>query len=250
MVAPVPAAATHHDPERGQATAGTTRARSIHQDPERGQAPDRDTPRERLVCGINAAVAEKGYGPTTIADVVRHARVSKRTFYEHFDDKQACFLAAYDTASAHVLGAMSAAAAADAPWQQRVDLVVAAYLSAMAARPELTQTFLIEILGAGPAGLARRREAIERFAAQLVLLGADFRREQPDLRELTPALATAVVGAVNELVLGAVERGRASELTELRQPAVELIRAVLSGDARGETRVAEHPSAASTTDTA
>jgi AcrR family transcriptional regulator len=193
---------------------------------------DVDAPRERLICGIDAAVAEKGYGPTTIADVVRHARVSKRTFYEHFDDKQACFLAAYDAAAAHVLGATSAAAAVDAPWQERVELVVCAYLAAMAARPELTQTFLIEILGAGPRGLARRREAIERFAAQLVVLGEDFRREQPGLRELTPELATAVVGGINELVLGAVEQGRASRLGELRAPAVELIRAVLTGAAQ------------------
>lgn len=190
-----------------------------------------DAPRERLICGMNAVVAEKGYGPTTIADVVRSARVSKRTFYEHFDDKEACFLAAYDTASAHVLGAMSAAAAVDAPWGERVERTVAAYLEAMAARPELTQTFLIEILGAGPRGLARRREAIERFAEQLVVLGADFRREQPQLHEITPALATAVVGGINELVLGAVERGRASELTRLRSTAVTLIRSVLTGGA-------------------
>jgi AcrR family transcriptional regulator len=185
--------------------------------------------RERLIRGINAAVAEKGYGPTTISDVVRHARVSKRTFYEHFDDKHACFLAAYDTASAHVLGAMDAAAAVDAPWEERVELVVTAYLAAMAARPELTQTFLIEILGAGPPGLARRREAIERFADQFVVLGEDFRREQPRLREITPALATMVVGGINELVLGAVEHGRAGALGDLRAPAVSLIHAVLTG---------------------
>lgn len=181
---------------------------------------------------MNAAVAEKGYGPTTIADVVRHARVSKRTFYEHFGDKRACFLAAYDAASAHVLDAMGAAseaAAGDgAPWDERVQRVVAAYLDAMAAKPELTQTFLIEILGAGPRALAHRRGTMERFADQLVALCAELRRAEPRLRPVSHALATAVVGGINELVLGAVEQGRASELAQLREPAAELIRAALT----------------------
>jgi AcrR family transcriptional regulator len=187
---------------------------------------------------MNACVAEKGYAPTTIADVVRSARVSKRTFYEHFDDKEACFLAAYDSASAHVLGAMQEAAghaaAARAPWQQQVERVVAAYLHAMAARPELTQTFLVEILGAGPRALALRRAWMERFADQLVALCAQLRAAEPALRPVSPALATAVVGGINELVLGAVERGRASELAELREPAAELIRSVLAGRAENE----------------
>jgi AcrR family transcriptional regulator len=189
--------------------------------------------RERLVCGIDAAVAEKGYAATTIADVVRHARVSKRTFYEQFDDKEACFLAAYESASEQVLGAMATAdaAAAGRPWQERVELVVVAYLEAMAARPELTRTFLVEILGAGPRALERRRATIERFAGQLVALCAELRREEPSLRPVSHALATAVVGGVNELVLDAAEHGRAGELTQLRAPAANLIRAVLSSAA-------------------
>lgn len=189
--------------------------------------------RERLVCGMNAAVAEKGYGPTTIADVVRHARVSKRTFYEQFDDKEACFLAAYDAASDHVLGAMTAAsetaAAAGEPWDARVDRVVVAYLDAMAARPELTRTFLVEILGAGPRALARRRETKERFADQMVAFCDELRREEPALRPVSRTLATAVVGGINELVLSAAEHGRAGQLAELRGTAATLIRSVLTG---------------------
>lgn len=192
--------------------------------------------RERLVCGMNAAVAEKGYGATTIADVVRHARVSKRTFYEQFDDKEACFLAAFDAASAHVIGAMTsaadAAAGAGRPWQERVERVTAAYLDAMAAKPELTQVFLVEILGAGPRALARRRESMERFADQMVAFCDELRRVEPALRPVSRALAGAVVGGVNELVLGAAEHGRAGELAELREPAVTLIRSVLTGPER------------------
>lgn len=187
--------------------------------------------RERLVCGMNAAVAEKGYGATTIADVVRHARVSKRTFYEQFDDKESCFLAAYDAASDHVLGAMALASeqAAGEPWDARVERVVVAYLAAMAARPELTRTFLVEILGAGPRALARRRESMERFADQLVAFCEELRRDAPELRPVSRALATAVVGGINELVLGAAEHGRAGQLSELREPAATLIRSVLAG---------------------
>ena len=52
--------------------------------------------RERLIAGLAEAVAEKGYGGTTIADITRHAAVSRRTFYEHFDGKDECFVAAFD----------------------------------------------------------------------------------------------------------------------------------------------------------
>jgi AcrR family transcriptional regulator len=196
-----------------------------------------ESPRERLVCGMNEAVAAKGYAATTIADVVRAARVSKRTFYEQFDDKLACFLAAYDAASAHVIGAQAAAAerSAGRPWEERVEAVVVAYLDAMAARPELTRTFLVEILGAGPQALVHRREAIDRFADELVAFAAELRRDEPRLRPISRTLATAVVGGVNELVLSAAEHGRAGQLAELREPAVTLIRSVLRGGANETT---------------
>lgn len=191
-----------------------------------------DSPRERLVCGMNAAVSEKGFAATTIADVVRAARVSKRTFYEQFDDKLACFLAAYDAAAEHVIGAQEAAAeqSAGRPWEERVEAVVVAYLAAMAARPELTRTFLVEILGAGSTALEHRRGAIDRFADALVAFAAELRRDEPCLRPISRTLATAVVGGINELVLSAAEHGRAGELAELREPAANLIRSVLRGE--------------------
>ena len=55
--------------------------------------------RTRLLEAVGATVAEKGYAAATIDDIVRGAGVSKKTFYEHFDDKLGCFLAAYVAAS-------------------------------------------------------------------------------------------------------------------------------------------------------
>ena len=73
--------------------------------------------RTRLLEAVGRTVAEKGYAAATIDDIVRGAGVSKKTFYEHFQDKLDCFLAAYETASdelyEHVRAAQDAVPAAD-----------------------------------------------------------------------------------------------------------------------------------------
>ena len=77
--------------------------------------------RARLTEGLAAAIAEKGYAAVTIADVVRVARVSKRTFYEHFADKEACFLALYAETTEELLELIGiAVAGARGPWQERI----------------------------------------------------------------------------------------------------------------------------------
>ena len=77
--------------------------------------------RARLTAGLAAAIAEKGYAAVTIADVVRSARVSKRTFYEHFADKEACFLALYVETSDELLELIAATtASAEGPWEGRI----------------------------------------------------------------------------------------------------------------------------------
>src|SRR3954447_24211790 len=60
--------------------------------------------RGRLLDAMAEAVAQHGYGATTVAHVVALAGVSRKTFYEHFADKEDCFLALYDAGIAYVLG--------------------------------------------------------------------------------------------------------------------------------------------------
>ncbi|HZI03157.1 MAG TPA: TetR/AcrR family transcriptional regulator [Archangium sp.] len=183
--------------------------------------------RIRLLEGLAASITEKGYTATTIADIVRHARVSKRTFYEHFEDKEACFLASYTAASEETLRAIATAAAPALPWKERLQAATRAYLDALEAQPAVTRTYLLEIHAAGPRALQLRREVHQRFAEQLRGLVQTARGEHPELRALSPAMATALVGGINELVLVAVEKGRAGQLRELAETAVELVRAVL-----------------------
>jgi AcrR family transcriptional regulator len=184
--------------------------------------------RVRLMEGMAAAVSEKGYAATTIADIVRHSRVSKRTFYEHFADREACLLACYAEGSELALRAVAEAARGAGPWPRRVRAATHAYLAALQARPALTRTLLVEVLGAGPRALALRRTVLRRFAKLLCDLVEAGRRDHPEVRELTPAMATALVGGINELVLSTVERGGVGQLGQLEETIAELVRAVLS----------------------
>jgi len=184
--------------------------------------------RGRLLGGLALAIVEKGYAAATIADVVRHARVSKRTFYEQFADKEACFLALYAAVGDHLLSVIETAVHAAGPWRERVEAATRAYLADLATAPALTRTFLVEIQAAGPRALAARREVHERFAQLLCALTAEAAADEAGLAPLPPALATALVGGINELVLQAVEDGRTAQLADLTTVATDLILVVAS----------------------
>src|SRR2546430_12063506 len=110
----------------------------------------RASQRARMLHAMVEAVAEKGYLSTSVADVIARARASRETFYEHFENKQDCFLAAYDEAVRQLTEAMQGAAAAEAPPAQRFEQVLGRYLDAIAAEPGLARAFLIEVYAAGP----------------------------------------------------------------------------------------------------
>src|SRR5947209_15996704 len=123
--------------------------------------------RARLVEAMVHGVAEKGYAATTVADVVERAGVSRRTFYEQFADKEACFLAAYDAALAAVLARIAETAGPDGPaagWRERARAGVEAFLDLLAGQPAFAQALQVEILTAGPAALERRAGMLATFS--------------------------------------------------------------------------------------
>lgn len=177
--------------------------------------------RARLMDGMAAAVAAKGYAETTIADVARHARVSKRTFYEHFVGKEECLLALYVAASDAVIAAVRDAVRSARGADARIAAGARVYLARLVEHPQLVRTLFIEILAAGPAGLAVRAAVNDRFA-RLVRSLARGGATRP-----SPRLALAVVGGINELVLQAVLDDRLDRLPRLERPIVELLTTVL-----------------------
>lgn len=193
------------------------------------QAPTVDSYRVRLLEGFAAAVSEHGYAAVTIADIVRHAKVSKRTFYEHFEDKEQCFLATYVAATDLVLAAVDAAfeASANRPWAEQIDAAIDAYVTALETNPALTRSCLVEIHAAGPRALERRREVHQAFAKMLHAFALRTRKKHPEVHPITEEMATAVVGGINELLVVQVEGGVRNRLASLRKTASTLMRAVL-----------------------
>ena len=178
--------------------------------------------RGRLLRAIAQSVAAKGYADTTIADVVREAGVSRRTFYEQFSDKSECFIALYEAASHGALQVLRDAIDPQHGWEEQLERALAAYLGSMAANPVLLRTLFIEILALGPEGLEARRRVNRELADFMVSVvnAAD------SPHRVTPPLAMAVVGGIHELVLQAIEQGREEKLAELTGAAAELVKAV------------------------
>ena len=131
--------------------------------------------RTRLLEAVGRAVAEKGYAAATIDDIVRGAGVSKKTFYEHFRDKEDCFLAAYEAAADELFARVREAQRASDSWLERTRAGISAYLRWLAAEPALARVFLIEVAAAGPHALERREALRDRYAGQMAELQADAR---------------------------------------------------------------------------
>jgi AcrR family transcriptional regulator len=179
--------------------------------------------RTRLLEAVGRAVAERGYAAATIDDVVRRAGVSKKTFYEHFADKQDCFLAAYEAASEELLERVREAHATHDDWLERTRAGVRAYLRWLAAEPALARVFLIEVAAAGPQALERRERLRDRYAELI-------RERRPKAQPRLPIeIFHAVVAAVDDVVVRHIRESGAEDLPSLEPVLVYLQTALLAG---------------------
>jgi AcrR family transcriptional regulator len=189
--------------------------------------------RGRMIEAMAETVAAKGYAATTVADVVARAGVSRKTFYEHFEDKEDCFLASYDTGADALLGAVAERVAAGEPagddWRARLRAGVRAYLEALAAEPAFARTFLVEVRVAGPRAQARRADVHARFVDFLRAQSALARRDHPWLPDVPDAVYAAIVGGMDEVVSAWVADGRTADLVQLEPDLSYFQLALLAG---------------------
>ncbi|MGN6587000.1 MAG: TetR/AcrR family transcriptional regulator [Solirubrobacterales bacterium] len=153
-------------------------------------------------------VAERGYPETRVVDVIGVAGVSRKTFYELFDSKEDCFLAAYDVLLDNLLGEATEAfeSKPGLPWAERIATAMEQLLHHLAQHPAEARFAIVEVLAAGPKALARRDAALRQFAGFLEAGRSEASCELPGITSL------AVAGGINELLYSEILHGAAARL--------------------------------------
>jgi AcrR family transcriptional regulator len=164
--------------------------------------------RRRLLGGLAESIGERGYRDTTIADIVRHARTSKRTFYEEFASKEDCFIELLWTGNREMIERIRGAVDPEAPWQRQVHQAMDAYVDDIESRPAITLSWIRELPALGPSVRDLQRRGISALTDLLVDLSSSpgFRRAQ--IRPVTRPMAVLIIGGLRELTAMTVEDGR------------------------------------------
>jgi AcrR family transcriptional regulator len=172
--------------------------------------------RQRLLDGLAASIAEDGYRHTTIAHIVRRARTSRRTFYEHFSDKEACFVALLTDANAQMIRQISAAVDQNASWTSQVRQAVEAWIASAESRPAITLSWIRDVPSLGSAARRLQRDTMEAFIAMIQTLCDTDAWRAVRVSPVSRQLAIMLLGGLRELTAMTVEDGgRLSDNTEL-----------------------------------
>lgn len=168
---------------------------------------------ERLLAATLRATSELGYREMSVQDVLDRAGVSRPTFYEHFENKEACFLAALDTAAGRLQARIDTAASAEGGWRDRLRLALEELLRFAAEDPDAASTLVVEARAACPAALVRRDELLDHFAA---CLDEQIRAEPPRGSPPAAAIAAAgVIGGIEALLYSRLNREEVESLDAL-----------------------------------
>src|SRR5689334_16916959 len=189
--------------------------------------------RRRLLEGLDASINERGYRDTTVADIVRHARTSKRTFYGEFSSKEDCFIDLLRTNNEEMIKRIRRAVDPEADWQQQIRQAVAAYVEHIASRPAITLTWIREAPALGAVAQPLHRLAMSAFTDMLVDLSDSPGFRRAHIPPITPPLALIIVGGLRELTALYVEDGE--DVHGITEAAVTASTAIL-GMARSNVR--------------
>lgn len=157
--------------------------------------------RARLLDGLAASIREKGLAQTQVSDIVRHARASRRTFYNHFPDKEACFVELMTMLSKAILDEVDRAIDREAPAATQVDQAIDKYLELLMSDPDLTRTFASPSLGERI--VMAQRESFERSSALIVSLV----ESEPGVEPIPQRRAYMLVTGLHQTLIRALVRG-------------------------------------------
>nr|WP_290107478.1 TetR/AcrR family transcriptional regulator [Actinomadura sp. DC4]MDN3353683.1 TetR/AcrR family transcriptional regulator [Actinomadura sp. DC4] len=176
--------------------------------------------RLRLLDGLAASIAEKGYPGTTIADIVRGARTSRRTFYEYFSGKEACFIALLTAANAAMVQQISASVDQTAPWAAQVRQAIEAWIACAESEPAIMLSWIRDVPALGSASRRLQREMMETFVAMIQTLCDTAEWRAAGIGPVPRQLVIMLLGGLRELTASTVEDGgRIGDVTEVAAQA-------------------------------
>ena len=195
-----------------------------------GESPSGDAVgvpfRQRLIEGMAASIREHGYRETTVADIVRHARTSRRTFYAEFSSKDDCYVALLYATNAKMREHIQASVDQTAPWRHQVRQAVEAYIEATASEPEIMLSWIRELPALGTVARTVQREAFDAMTEMLLRLTDTDVFRASGAGPLTRPLTLLLLGGIRELTARIVEDG--GEIRELAEIATSAATALLA----------------------
>jgi AcrR family transcriptional regulator len=192
-----------------------TTVRTRH-DAEPIAADDASVFRQRLLDALAASIAAEGYRHTTVADIVRRARTSRRTFYQYFADKEACFVALLTAATAEMIREISAAVDPSAHRQIQVRQAVETWIACAESQPAIMLSWIRDVPSLGAAARRLQREVMEAFVVMVQTLCDTDQWREAGTGPVPRQLALLLIGGLHELIATTGEDGgRISDITEV-----------------------------------
>jgi AcrR family transcriptional regulator len=169
--------------------------------------------RERLIAGMLRAASELAYRETNVQDVIERAGVSRPTFYEHFANKEDCFLTAFDATAARLRARVASAARKGGDdWRSRSRFGLEAVLHFTAAEPDAARTLVVEARAASVEAVMRRDELLDYFAG---CIERQVHELLPSAPSYSPITTAGIVGGLEALLYSRLNSGELDDLDSL-----------------------------------
>ena len=178
--------------------------------------------RWRIFRAMASVMSEKGYSNVTVADVVAKAGISRRTFYEHFLDKENCFIALVEEVSGFLSKTMGGVGVSKMGPVALLERVIHVYLSALSTEPEMARAILVECYGVGGKAVEIRVKSAKQFEESLSML-VKYAKSMGLIKSEGSQDIEMVAGAVRSLVTLETAQGKAHLLLSQKERIIRFI---------------------------
>ena len=189
-------------------------------------AADVNGHRRRLLTATAESITDVGYPQTTVAEIVRRARASRRTFYEHFPDREAALVALLTEHNVAMVQAISGSVDPGAPWELQVRQAIHTWIDRAEAEPALVVSWIRDVPALGAAARSLQRRAMAGFIDIVRALSDTAGLREAGIEPLSQTRAVLLIGGLRELTAMTVEDGgRLRDVAEdVVESAIALIR--------------------------